>query len=390
MGGRGKKDNISVKHNNINTYNLHHLFDPINIEITSKILKMNCFSEPKKRFNWDFINDAGIINLLRIEYLRTTKIEVVFNLYQSTRLDGYSHRYENIFVTTLLTIAGTVVAGIILSIYDRSKDKIINWIKYKNNFTKDTSSAKVKTIIKQVIDRSLSYDSLSKYFSEQTNKLFNDFKILTKCYIARMMHDEYIITKKEYDVLIKYFLKNKEAKTLTICLDKFNKYESNYYQKDGSIIPEKVMLAIDGYSKGIVKNYLDNAGIEYNIKPESALTKCYYGIGASHGFGEGVAWVFGGEKANEHENYILLIDSNKFDPDEIDKIIQSIGVITINCGMTGHLPVGCRSLSKACVILTKEDFKKIKNGEHIAISGRQGLVAVGNLILAEPNDLRKK
>ena len=78
-------------------YSLHHSLDPVIAEVAAKVLKLQCFKEPKRRFDWDFLNDIGVINLLRLEYLRTGKLSAPFDLYQSTRLEQYSHRYESLF-----------------------------------------------------------------------------------------------------------------------------------------------------------------------------------------------------------------------------------------------------------------------------------------------------
>jgi len=70
----------------------------------------------------------GVINLLRREYLRTGSVVKTFRLYQETRLDRRSQRYESIFALLVVTIVGAVIAGVILDNYKDNKSKLATWL----------------------------------------------------------------------------------------------------------------------------------------------------------------------------------------------------------------------------------------------------------------------
>ena len=50
-------------------YELHHSLDPVVQPAANRVLKMNCFEVARRHFEWDLLNDIGIINLLRRDYL---------------------------------------------------------------------------------------------------------------------------------------------------------------------------------------------------------------------------------------------------------------------------------------------------------------------------------
>ena len=93
-------------------YELHHSLEPVNIEITTKILKMNCFENSKKHFELDYLHDIGIINLLRKKYFLKGDFKSIFNFYQANRLDPSCHRYESLFALLIISIVGTVALAI--------------------------------------------------------------------------------------------------------------------------------------------------------------------------------------------------------------------------------------------------------------------------------------
>lgn len=109
-------------------YELHHALDPVILQVAGRVLKLKCFKRAHEHFNWDMLNDIGIINLLRKEYLRHGSIVKTFKLYQGTRLDQRSQRYESIFALLVVSIVGTVVAGVILENYKDNKSKLSTWL----------------------------------------------------------------------------------------------------------------------------------------------------------------------------------------------------------------------------------------------------------------------
>src|SRR4051812_23425029 len=87
-------------------YELHHSLDPIILKITNRILNQKSLNQSHKYFEFDLLNDTGIINLLRRNYLRDGNIAQIFEQYQNSRLDPQSYRFETIFTTLILSIVG--------------------------------------------------------------------------------------------------------------------------------------------------------------------------------------------------------------------------------------------------------------------------------------------
>lgn len=367
-------------------YTFHHLFDPINMEIASKVLKLNCFKEPRKRFDWDFVNDIGVINLLRNEYYRTGNIESVFRLYQSTRLDEYSHRYESLFALLVITIIGGVVSGIVIEHYKDFKESVSNWIKSRQSYSYSLqNSSKLSDAIDDMLNNNDRIQYFNKFCSKNADELLADLQILTKCFIARKMLDENQITQVEYHSLVSYFLKEQNIITVDVVLDRFNEYEIRYSESEDAIKPTKVMAAVDGYSKGILRNHLESVGVEFQVPVNTDTADYFRGFPASPGFAQGIAHVFGEENRSNNKETIFVVDSHDFSPDYIDLIRESSAVVTTNCGLTGHIPLICRGMRKGCVILNKNELAEIKNGDKILVSGRQGIVAVGLFASREYN-----
>lgn len=362
-------------------YDLHHLLDPINIEICSKVLKMSCFAESRERFDWDFVNDTGIINLLRKEYLSKGRIAPIFDLYQRTRIDGYSHRYESLIATNILAIVGNVVAGILLSVYAMSKDKVLEKLRRKNTLLgRELESAQVERILEQVKRGVLTTDSIEQYFLKMKEKMSEDLSTLTKCYVARRMVDDDVITRKEYDILTQYFLRRREGKKLADCLRRYKEFEKEYKASTNAILPEKVMLAVDGYSRGIINGVIEE-GAEQTIELENELITYLYGHAASRGYGQGSLLKGGAGHIPQGSRYVLLLDARHFSPDDVNEIRESEAVVAYNSGMTGYLPLCCRALGKGCVLLKEEDASRLKEGTMVAVSGHQGIVAIGKMVI---------
>lgn len=362
-------------------YKIQHAFDSINTEVASKVLKLECFTESKKRFDWDFINDIGIINLLRIDYIESNRIDHVFRLYQSTRIDDYSHRYESLFVTLILAIIGDVISGIILGIYQDSKEKITSWLKKGNRYSRKGSSEDIEKVLLDIKNKDHSKNAIEKYYSKRLEKEKDDLRKLIQCYIARMMVDDMIISKPEYDILVNKFIRDKECKTTGKCLEKYYNYERSYYLRNNSIKLDKVLLTIDGYSKGILKQRLEENDIELKIAPEHKTDEYYHGLPASAGFAIGYAWVVTDNLPPQKSEIIPIIKGDHFNQNDIDKIRDCGAIVVTNCGLTGHIPLICRGWRKGCVILSEEDCKNIRNGDHIAVSGHQGLVVKGDSLM---------
>jgi phosphoenolpyruvate synthase/pyruvate phosphate dikinase len=361
---------MARNNSNETIYNLHHIFQPIILEVVEKVLKLNCFTESKKRLEWDFINDIGVINLLRRNYFQTGNLKVIFDQYQSSRLDVVSPRYESLFATTIVTIIGSVISGIIVLHYEDLKTKISEWIKNKNKTYKFNGEEidEIK-LLKIIIQKQNSIRNFSKFCSEKSEELKNDLEILKKCYIANLMLNNNQINYSKYYELTKSFLNMKNNED-----EDFQQFEYEYSKSEKAIDIEKVFLAIDGYSRGVLGIRINDS--EYttsSIKP-GPNELFYQGLAASRGFGSGVSYTYKSGENVTNSKYILLIKAELFSPDDVNQMYGSQAVITTNCGMTGHIPVICRGWGKGCIILEKDLFKKIPNGIELSVSGQQGIV----------------
>jgi phosphoenolpyruvate-protein kinase (PTS system EI component) len=94
----------------------------------------------------------------------------------------------------------------------------------------------------------------------------------------------------------------------------------------------------------------------------------------------GITHVLGRRRQGTIHPIILVADSNKFSPDDIDLLTSSAGAVTTKTGLTGHIPVICRGMRIGCVVLSLEDFSQIRNGDTIALCGTTGTVATGVLV----------
>ena len=160
---------------------------------------------------------------------------------------------------------------------------------------------------------------------------------------------------------------------------KFDKFEENYNLLKEKVDDKKIMLAIDGYAKGFLFTYLEERKI---IKPRKDLTTsdCFKGMAAAPGYAKGKSFIFD-PKTNivptSRTDYVLCADSRFYRPEYASILVKSLGVITCNTGITGHIPVLCRGLRKGCVILSEKDFYQLIDNDKVILSGGQGLVFTG-------------
>lgn len=359
-------------------YALHHELDPVNLAVVDKVLKLSCFRKSKAHYDWDFVNDIGIINLLRRDYLSSGDLLRVFNLYQSTRRDPRCHRYESVLALLVIAIVGTVVGGIVVEHYSDYKDKLGRWVKEKLKDSGFFGKAPAGPLaLERLADTGERTQLLGKFCDSTAKAVLADFEVLVKCYTARRMLDEGFISYVEYQDLVGSFLGTMtESQTEDELTAKFCEYGQSYVVLEDAIRTEKVALTVDAYAKGILATELDAVHIQILAPANTPTADVLRGVPASSGAAKGIAHVFA-QRRPKADNVVLVVDSSIFTPAYIDLLRASPVVVTTNCGMTGHIPLICRGWRKGCVILGAEDFARIRNGDAIIACGTTGIVATG-------------
>lgn len=335
---------------------------------SDRILKLKSLKKAREHFHLDFINDIGIINLLRKEYLKHGDFKRIFEIYQNSRLDTQSYRYESLFALLIITIAGAVISGVILDIYQNNKEKLKKII--------------TEGLIDLIHSKRKTNKLIKKFCSVESHELLSDLTFLKNCYIARMMLDEQIISLDEYHKLIDYLLVNASFDFPDELISKFTNHKKKYNQLKNSINEDKIMLTIRSYARGTLIQYLEKNDVEMPQKENLKTANFFKGIPAAPGVAKGKSYLFGAKKIDNptNPNYVLCVDSNKFSPEYIDILCDSVGVVTCNCGITGHIPTNCRSIGIGCVIIKSDEFKLLKNDDEIIISGKDGIVATGLIV----------
>ena len=330
-------------------YDLHHALDPVILPVANRVLKLSCFSKARQHFEWDMLNDIGIINLLRRDYLRHGSFVKTFRLYQGTRLDDRSHRYESLFALLVVAVVGTVVGGVILESYKDNKHRLAKWIReMKNEANLFGVKGTVVNIFDIVYRKRRRIRLLDKFCLSDADKLIGDFRVITNCFVARQMLDSRLISYGEYTQLVNRFLKKQRLTHLEPLTQKFHSYLHTYTAEKDHIDPDKVFLAIRAYGKGTIAQKLDSVGAKLRLPHNKDTANLFHGVPAARGAATGISHVFGSRRQRTTHPIILVADSNKFSPDHISLLTSSAGAVTTNTGMTGHIPVICRGMRIGC------------------------------------------
>lgn len=381
MGKKRMIKSPQVKLNPNIIYELHHALDPVILQVANRVLKLKCFKRAHEHFKWDMLNDIGIINLLRKDYLRHGSIVKTFKLYQGTRLDQRSQRYESIFALLVVSIVGAVVAGVIIENYKDNKSKLSMWLgRMKEEAGLFGTGDKISNIFATVFKDRNKIRHIDKFCSSTAEQLLEDFSLVLKCFIARQMHDVGLISYANYTELLEHFLAKSKSSKATPTLAKFKEFYQKYSVSTECIEPKKVFMAIEAYGKGTIAKKLETVGAKLNLPENTDTADWFHGLPASPGAILGIGHVFGYKRTKTKHPIILVVDSAKFTPGNIDCLTSSSGAVTTNCGMTGHVPVICRGLGIGCVVVPFSDFSRIRNGNRIGICGKTGIVATGLLI----------
>jgi phosphoenolpyruvate synthase/pyruvate phosphate dikinase len=216
----------------------------------------------------------------------------------------------------------------------------------------------------------------------ESSDLINDLSFIRKCYLAREMVENGIITYDNYEKIIMIFEEHKLMSGDLDLINKFADYEKVYLEDNKAIDEYKIISTIKAYSNGTTYQYFDEIGVESSIDPSLKASYILRGIGASLGWGKGHAEFFKEQLRKweiKHNEFILVIDSEVFSTEHIDLIWDSQATITWNCGKIGHIPVICRGMGKPCVILNENDIKRIKEESIIEVCGTDGIVLTGVL-----------
>ncbi|GET21418.1 PEP-utilizing enzyme [Prolixibacter denitrificans] len=345
-------------------YDFHNSFDKITLNSVERILKIPSLKRSREYFHIDFLGDIGIINLLRLEYLNSANFAQTFDLFQSTRLEPKSHRYESLFALLVIAAAGTVIGGVILDIYQTEKEKIY------------------KLISKEVIDRVLKFKDkkkLNKFCNIEPTEIFADLVRLKSCFVSRLMLDSGEINETEYFQLVDYFITGSELKSLEV-LKKHGKFLNDYNQSKERIDENLILLGVKSYAKGTVIKFLEQEDVKIPYDENVKTANILRGMPASPGFARGKSHIYDkksrSDKSYEEQN-IICIDSKDYSPDLIDLLTMYDGVVTWNCGLTGHIPLVCRGMGKGCVIISELELKKLKDNDDMMLSGNQGIIFTG-------------
>jgi phosphohistidine swiveling domain-containing protein len=348
----------------MDTYKFHHSLDFLILRATEKILKTKSLEVPKQHFYNDFSNDTGIINLLRQTYLKNGDINETFEIYQNSRLEPKSYRYESLLALLIITIVGNIISGILLETYISHKSKL------KKIFDdKIISSAKV--IPEKLKER---------FLSGKNDLIRKDFEKILNCYFARQMLDRQIIDTESYYSYVNHFLyNNKIQESLELLFDAFIE---SYSKETNSINIDKIMDIIEGYSRGTYLKYLDELDCEIIYFEDTKSANLIEGNPASPGYVKGK--ILKVQDLNDIINFIrdpekkkILCFGGYWSPEYLKIVYQIDGVITWNTGMTGHLPLISRSLSIPCVIISPNDADKLIPNDDIILSAGQGLIYTG-------------
>lgn len=194
------------------------------------------------------------------------------------------------------------------------------------------------------------------------------------------MLDSQLISYEEYAELVNRFLKTGGRGQLDPLIQKFLTFLDIYNAKEDHIDSDKVFLAIRAYGRGTIARELDSVGAGLRLPQNKNTANLFHGLPAARRAATGISHVFGSQWERSTHPIILVADSLKFSPDDIDLLMSSAGVVTTNTGLTEHIPVMCRGVRIGCVVLSPEDFGQIRNGDRMGLCGTSGTVATGVLV----------
>ncbi|HUV31108.1 MAG TPA: pyruvate, phosphate dikinase [Acidobacteriota bacterium] len=158
--------------------------------------------------------------------------------------------------------------------------------------------------------------------------------------------------------------------------------------KEGLISKEEALMRIDPLSVDQV--------LHPTLDPDADFNVITTGLGASPGAASGKVY-FTAEDAVKHgAKASVILVREETNPDDIEGMYASAGILTSRGGMTSHAAVVARGMGKSCVSgaeairvsAAKKQFQvgrlTIKEGEIITLNGSTGEVIIGEVSTVEP------
>lgn len=288
-------------------YEFHHAFDDITVNVTRRVLERQGFEQVLRYFYTDFLNDSGIINLLRKQYLDSGSVQEVFELYQSTRLDKKSHRYESFLAMLILTVVGAVVAGVILDAYREHKVRIHELFG--------------RQLVNKIIRLRKSDATVRKLTSSDPSIVGEDIQAVMTAFTARTMHEKGLISLRQYASIVAFALGTSNGRlsdSLASKLDRFRRKDPD------SLDLEVLMLVVDSYAKGTVLEFLSRKDITLSTETVLETAEIFKGMPASQGYAKARGLLLTANLAKTPKlidtgatSFVLCIDSHVYSPDHI-------------------------------------------------------------------------
>jgi phosphohistidine swiveling domain-containing protein len=297
-------------------------------------------------------------------------------------LDTRSHRYESLFALLIVTIVGTFTAGLALDLYNSNKDKLGGWLqrlRAEARLFGGESDSDADERFRELLEHRERLRLAHKFASATAKEVLDDFGIILQCFIARQMHANGSISYAEYIALVDRFFEKSRSGDESLWR-RYQEFSRDYTSSDRNIDKGKVLKAIEAYTKGTLAQKLDEVGVELEIPKNTDVAAIFHGIPVGAGGASGISHVLGCERVKTTHPIIVAADATWFGPQDMEWIASSAGVVTTNCGPTGHIPVICRGLGIPCAIIKNEEFARIVNGQRLGLSGTTGLVGVGVVV----------
>jgi len=349
----------------MSAYELHHSIDFLIFRATEKILKAKSLDKSKLYYYSDFANDSGIINFLRRTYLEDGDFEKVFDLYQDSRLDPKSYRYETLITTLIVSIVGSVISEIIRDLYKKHKEKIIKLF-----------DEKILRSIKKIPE-----NIQSKFIKGETESIKADLNNLLNCYAARFMHERHLIDTNSYDKLVTHFIHG--SKIGTDLLQQFNQFMEKYRSEKKSINVDVLYLMIDAYSRGVFSQYLAENNGDSNLFEKIETSNTIFGYPVYAGICKGKIVKGINNKMLSEKNVSsykkILCVRGDLHHKYLEKILICNAVVTWSVWELGHVPLFCRSRRIPCVIIEESSVGLLIDNDDIAINA-MGTVYLGEIV----------
>ncbi len=351
------------------------------MRVSPVVLRLDGLEDAKRRYEEDFATDAGVINLLRQSYLRGESFLDIFTKYQESRREPGSHRYESLIALMLITIVGTVAAGIILEHYKENKKQIQSLLtrlaKGASEFSSSQAARAERDLPASDFDQMLRE---SRFCTTNPTRILQDTDVLLDCLCLRRMLQTQLISHQEYLALVTSKIRSVPHSSTTLSR-KAETFIGEQRRSQRGLRTDTIALAIDGYCKGVVRDLLLENEVQPRLPKNVDKARLMQGLGASPGAVIGVARRITDPPPSIKGPTVLIMRDRDLNGKEAhEAIYESQAVVTVGCGITGHVPVVCRGMGRGCVIVSVDEFSSIETGDRIGICGSTGVVGLGLLV----------